>query len=348
MIENFEILNEKEKEVVSSLALLPVEFYSIPELSSFFFVENFENVTFFDTIHDLSIKGYLDTSKGLYAIKSTIAESILENVNPGIEECPRIVNYFVNKLELPRKEGEATFIHLYRQLSYLLQKIKKNSLHLAQLSYLLSSSLVSYKKYNEALYYNELAVEISERIDERHPLVALFYRDKAYIHKKLGNPKKSIIYSLKDIEILERHEGKYDDLLPDSYIALSKTYEVVHNYKKAIEYNLKAIKYEQKRTSERPLNLSYLYQNLAFYYAKLNNLHHASLFINKAVESFTQERKKGNGEYMQLKRDQKKFNSLYEIELIIRKLKYPILIVGGLCICIFFWILYKIFFILLL
>jgi tetratricopeptide (TPR) repeat protein len=343
MIVDFKILNEDEKEVISGLALLPVEFYSIPELSAFFFVEKNAEAAFFDTIHDLSTKGYMDANKGLYAIKQTVAEEIIQNINPGIEECPKLVNYYIHKLELQIKDTASTFFPLFKQTSHLLQKIKKNSLHLAQLSYLLSSNLINYKKYDEALYYNALAVEISERIDEHHPLVALFYRDKAFIHKKLGNHKKAIIYSLKDIEILERHEGKYDDLLPDSYFALSKTYEVAHDYKKAIEYNLKAIKYEQMRSQKRTLNLSYLYQNLAYCYAKLNNLHYASLFINKAVESFIQDNKKDK-EYLQLIRDQKKFNSLYHIESIIRNLKYPIMILVGICTCIFIWVLYKILF----
>jgi len=79
---------------------------------------------------------------------------------------------------------------------------------------LLSSNLIKHNKYEEALRFNQLAVEISEKIDKKHPIVALFYRDKAFIHKKLGDAGKAIYYSLKDIEILERSAGKYDDLLP--------------------------------------------------------------------------------------------------------------------------------------
>jgi len=341
MIEKFHKLHDDEKEILSSLAMLPITFYSMPDIMSFFFIDGQEHAFFFDTIHDLSSKGFLDTDKGLYAIKPEVAQEIIEIVNPGIEECPRIVNYFVGKLESPTKDFENVFLPVFTQLATLLDKINKNSLHLAQLCYLLSSNLLSHNKLDEALSYNQLAVDISVEIDDRHPLVALFYRDKAYIHKKLGDPDKAIFYSLKDIEILERYEGKYDDLLPDSYFALSKTYEAVQNYNKAVEYNLKAIKYEQKRNPKRSLNLSFLYQNLAYYYAKLNNLHHASMFINKAVESYKKESKKDKSDFIQLMRDKKKFNSLYEIELMIRKLKYPIIIFVGICLGILMWVIYQ-------
>jgi tetratricopeptide (TPR) repeat protein len=262
----------------------------------------------------------------MYAIVQSVADKIFKEINPGIEECPHIVNYFVEKLEIRTKDFEGIFKPVYDDLKVLLSRINKNSLHLSQLSYLLSSNLILHNKLDDALKYNQMAVDISEKIDNSHPLVALLYRDKAYIYKKLGNSEKAIQYSLKDIEILEKYQGKYDDLLPDSYFALSKTYEGIHNYQKAVEYNLKAIKYEQKRTKQRTLSLSYLYQNLAYYYAKLNNLHHASLFIDKAVESYSDKNRTNKSEYNQLIRDKKKFNSMYEIELIIRKLKYPIMI----------------------
>jgi tetratricopeptide (TPR) repeat protein len=251
------------------------------------------------------------------------------------------VAYFSSGLEKTTQDYEKSFLPLYNLLVVVLRKINKNSLHLAHLSYMLSSNLIKYNKFDEALQFNQMAVDISEQIDNRHPLVALFYRDKAYIHKKLGNPVKAIYYSLKDIEILERHAGKYDDLLPDSYFALSKTYESIQDYKKAVEYNLKAIKYEKRRTRKKSLNLSSLYHNLAYYYAKLNNLQHASMFINKAVESFSAEKTKNKGEYLKLIKDQKKFNSLYEIEILIKKYKIPIIVFIGLLICAFLWILYN-------
>jgi tetratricopeptide (TPR) repeat protein len=154
----------------------------------------------------------------------------------------------------------------------LLSKIQGKSFQLAQLSYLLSSNLMKFKRFHDSLKYNELAIKISEEVDEKHPVVALFYRDKALINKFLGHQDKAILYSLKDIEILEKHAGKYDDLLPDSYFSLSKTYEQQKNYEKAVEYNLKAIQFETKRKKKRSLNLSGLYHNLAYYYVKLNNL----------------------------------------------------------------------------
>jgi tetratricopeptide (TPR) repeat protein len=342
MIDRFNILNAWEKQIICSLSILPNQSLTIPDLCGLFLIEETEQVSFFDTIHDLSIKGFLDREKASYKINPAIAENIINEIKPGIEECPRIIKQFSDKLELPKLANEKCFYSIYDQIAVLLERIKKDNLHLAHLSYLLSSNLIRYNNYKEALKYNELAVEISEKIDKTHPLVALFYRDKAYIHRKLGNSKKAICYNLKDIEILELQGGKYDELLTDSYYAISKTYESIRNFDKALEYNLKAIKFEKKKNTNNSSNLSGLYQNLANYYSKLNNLQHASLSINKAVESYTDEKNKSKIHYIQLIKDQKKFNSLYEIELLIKKFKYPILILIGFLFGTFLWILYNI------
>jgi tetratricopeptide (TPR) repeat protein len=335
------ILDDWEKEIIYNLSVLPVRFYSIPDLIELFRIEEYEQAAFFDSVHDLSSKGILDIKNATYCIKPTIADSIIHEIQPGIEECSKVVNYYSDKLEIHKLDFEKGFRPIYDQLVVLLDKINKNSLHLAQLCYLLSSNLIRFNKFDEALVYNQMAVEISEKIDNRHPIVALFYRDKAFIHKKLGDANKSIYYSLKDIEILERSAGKYDDLLPDSYFALSKTYEGIHDYQKAVEYNLKAIKYEKKRSRKKSINLSNLYHNLAYYYVKLNNLHHASMFINKAVEAFSKDKQKDKNEYLQLVKDQKKFNSLYEIEIRIKKLKIPILIILALLVSVSLWLIFR-------
>lgn len=341
MIEKLNILSENEREILFSLSVLPPETYSFPEICSFFLIEEYEQAGFFDTVHDLSTKGFLIRTNSFYAIKPAVAEEIISRYHPGIEQTAKIINYFSAKLEQRKMDFEKGFLPIFHQLSFLFEKIDNHSLHLAQLSYLLSSNLIKYKRFDEALQYNQLAVDITQQIDNKHPLVALFYRDKAYIHKKMGDTGKAIYYSLKDIEILERFEGKYDDLLPDSYFALSKTYEGIRNYEKAVEYNLKAIKFEKKRNNNKSVKLSSLYHNLAYYYLKLNNLHHASMFINKAVESFSSEKLKAKSQYFQLIKDQKRFNYMYEIEQLIKKYRIPIIAFFGIILSLLVWIIFK-------
>jgi hypothetical protein len=340
----FNLLNEEEQEIICSLAMLPNEYFSIPQMMMFFFIDTQESHAFFDEVHDLSIQGFLVSDKGLYAIKPSVSDKILSEINPGIEQCPRIVNYLLDSMGIPEKSYEGTFSNNYKLLGSLLERINTESLHLAQLSYLLSTNLIKFSKFNEALKYNQLAVDISEKIDNQHPLVALFYRDKALIYKKLGNTNKAVYYNLKDIEILERQHGRYDHLLPDSYIALSKTYESMRDFHKAVEYNLKAIHFEQNKRRRKSNNLSYLYQNLAHYYSKLNNLKHASIFINKAVEFYSNQKRKNKLEYHQLIKDQRKFNSLYKIEQTIRKLKYPILAILGMSVGVLLWLMFRVIF----
>lgn len=340
---NLEKLNSREKEIVLSLSILPASFYSVPDLLRLFQVEDNDVAVFFDIIHDLSTKEFLVRNRDHYGLEADTCIKIQDKYKPDAEQCSTIIDYFSSKLEAGKLDYHKEFLSLYKPIASLLKKISGNSFHLAQLSYLLSTSLTNYQKYDEALIYNQRAIEISEKIDKKHPLVALFYRDKAAIYKKLGDSVNAIFYSLKDIEILEKHAGKYDDLLPDSYFALSKTYEGIHNYEKAVEYNLKAIQFEKKRKRRKTLNISGLYHNLAYYYVKQNKLKDASLFINKAVESFIADKQSNNKHYELLLRDQKRFNSLFEFEQFIIKYKYLLLVSAGIFLIILVWALYNLF-----
>ena len=337
MIIDLETLSSWEKEIILSLALLPCSNYSVPELAGMLQVEEQDQVSFFDTIHDLSAKGFLVRDKGQYGLNPDNCKILLKDYSPTAEHCSTIINYFSQRLENPKLDYEKEFLPIYEKLKLLLDNISGNSFQLAQLSYLVSSNLIRYKKFEESLKYNEQAIKISEAVDKKHPVVALFYRDKALIYKFLGNSEKAIVYSLKDIEILEKHAGKYDDMLPDSYFSLSKTYEQQRNYEKAAEYGLKAIQFEQRRKKKRTLNLSGLYHNLAYYYVKLNKMKNASIFINKAVETFNENRQKNENHYKVLLRDQKRFNSLFEFEKFVSKYKNVMLVLGGLFLIALVW-----------
>lgn len=340
----FEKLIDPEKEIIYCLSVLPEKSFSFPELADLLQLEENEKADYFDLIHDLSAKAVLSYDKACYTIKPSLARQVLKKYSPGTEECSRLINHFLDKLETSGLNSEDEFLPLYTNIKEVLKKIAQPSIHLAQLSYMLSSGLFKINKLDEALEYNQLAVEISEKIDKSHPVVALYYRDKAHIHKKLGDPWKAIIYGLKDIEILEKYPGKYDELLPESYYALSKAYEMAQNYQKAVEYNLKAIKFEKRRLTRKNPNLSRLYHHLAHYYLKLNNLEDASLSINKAVEMYSEEKTNENVQYRQLIEDQQKFNYLYFTGLKLRKFKYPILILGLIVIGTLFWAIYRLIF----
>jgi len=340
---NLTDLNNREREIILSLSVLPASFYSIPDLLEVFQVDENDVAAFFDTIHDLSIKGFAHRNKDHYGLDTDTCQEIVHKYRPNAEQCSIIIDYFSSKLETGKLDYDKEFLPLYQLLKSVFKKISGKSFHLAQLSYLLSTNLTNYQKYEEALIYNQRAIIIAESIDKRHPLVALFYRDKASIYKKIGDSENAIFYSLKDIEILEKHAGKYDDLLPDSYFALSKTYEGVHNYEKAVEFNLKAIQFEKKKKRSKKLNISGLYHNLAYYYMKQNKLKDASLFINKAVESFIAGKHKNEKHYQILLRDQKRFNSLFEFEQFILKYKHLLLISAGIFLAILVWALYQLF-----
>ncbi|NJO88958.1 MAG: hypothetical protein HC831_08370 [Chloroflexia bacterium] len=96
---NISVLNDWEKEIILSLALLPCNKYSVPELARIFQIEKEEEVSFFDTIHDLSTKGFLIRERDIYGLNPEDCELSKENLAPLAEQCPTIINYFSKNLK---------------------------------------------------------------------------------------------------------------------------------------------------------------------------------------------------------------------------------------------------------
>ncbi|MFN8258707.1 MAG: tetratricopeptide repeat protein [Bacteroidales bacterium] len=328
-------LNAEEKQIVVSLSVIPFSMFSFPELFEMFNTREEEKSAFFDTVHDLSTRGILIRKSGLYGILPETAAKIIEREKPDFEDCSRIIYFYISKIDDNKNDPLKEFKKTFEKLEYLLHKIDKYSVHLAQLYYKLALVLQKFGEISKALEFNQKAIEISESIDGKHLLTALYYRNMAEVYKKMGNAKMAVICSLRDIEILEKNAGKYDEFLPGSFYKLSKTYEEIRDYDKAIEYNLKAIQSEENRIHPRFFNLSGLYHNLAFYYVKTNNLNKAAMFIDKAVESFNQCNMQSVKLSKRLLRDQKRFKSLLKLEKFVLKFRFPFLVALILAIIIF-------------
>ncbi|MBN1253061.1 MAG: hypothetical protein JXA16_13070, partial [Bacteroidales bacterium] len=59
-------LNNKEIEIIASLAAIETKAYSVNKLFEMFQIESYEHLDFFETIHDLSKKEVLGNSKDTY------------------------------------------------------------------------------------------------------------------------------------------------------------------------------------------------------------------------------------------------------------------------------------------
>lgn len=323
----FKILDNKEIEIISSLSVIEYKYYSVIELFDIFQVEKEEHLEFFETIHELYKKKYLDKDKDKYSIKFDKKKSILKYDLANTENCTVIINYLYIKLKEVKLPVTKKIIEITKQTEILIESVKGSSLALANLIIRLYVRYDISKNYKKALSLNKRAIKILKSIDDKHPILAFCYRDGSFLYSKLGKTTQALKLNKKDINLLESYSSKYNYLLSDSYQAISKTYEDAEDFYNAIEYSHKALQIEQKlyKDNKNSNKLSALYNNLSHYYYRYDDYEGAIFYINKAIELYKKNKNQDNSIIELLLKNKKHYSSVNGVVSFIKKYKYAII-----------------------
>ncbi len=330
------LINNKEVDIISSLSIIEYRYYSVKELFDIFQIDIDDELDCFETLHNLSNKKYLIRNKYKYIIDYSIRQFIIDSDIADTERCSVIINYFYNKLEKIKLPISKNIIEITKQIEILLQNVKKTSLNLANLMIRLYSRYIKTKDYVEALKLNKQAIKILKKIDNNHPRLAFCYRDTSYIYRKLGNVKKALKYSKKDIYLLEAYSNKYDYLLSDSYQNISKNYEATNEFDNAIVYSNKALSIEKRinKKFEKSNRISFIYSNLSYYYSMYGDYESAVEYVEEAIKVFDKSVEDEMKSYKVLLKNKKYYNLMNKAFIFIDKYRifilsfFIILIVG--------------------
>jgi len=325
----FKILNNKEVQLITSLSIIEHKYYSVIELFEMFQIDKDGELSFFEMIHDLSKKDYLNKNEDKYLINSEIKDFILNSSIANTERCSVIINYFYNKLENIKLPISNKLIDVTKQTEILLQNIKENSLSFANLIIRLYVRYDKTKDYNKSLELNKLAINTLKKIDNKHPRLAFCYRDISQTYRKIGKPNEALKYNKKDIHLLESYSNKYDYLLSDSYQEISKTYEANDEFHYAIVYSNKALNIEQKlnKGDEKSNKISYIYSNLSHYCYMYGDYKSAVHYVEKALKVFDRNADGERNNFEILLKNKKHYIATNKMFTFLEKYKIAIIVV---------------------
>ncbi len=325
-----------EQQVLSCFFVLPSEEMRVADLFDFFQITEAQQVSFFDCIHDLSTKGWLQRLKGNYKLNDSVRQTIKNTVNPNTEKCSLVINFFVNKLvQVGKKEN------IQRYLPYvdnILNNLTENTKPLAVLA---NNFAVYYDKAGQStkcVNYLHRAVEIQKNIDHTILDLAFYYNNLAIAYRKSGNLRKSIEFSYKSIDINKRLNDTYSGFMVNSYSILSSTYQKLKNHDKAIEYNLKAVEIGEYIYPANHNRLADLYYDLAVSYYNSLSFSNAKYFMDLAVDIYRKNLPEDHKTLKYSLKDQQAFNSLYRFDAFMRKYgKYLLLVLAAVILVLISW-----------
>jgi len=157
----------------------------------------------------------------------------------------------------------------YAKYSLKLNRIAKAEGHIAVLYGRLASIYLAQKNYNATLVYNDTAAAMSVKIHNRR-LLAYTYADYALVYNGLGEFEKAVFNAKKGIALSD--SIGVIDAETKSYNALINTYELKHEYLKALECQKRFSIVKDSLTNIAKLKTVTLVQNYYDLNSKMNGL----------------------------------------------------------------------------
>jgi len=157
----------------------------------------------------------------------------------------------------------------YAKYSLKLNRLAKAEGHIAVLYGRLASIYLAQKNYNATLVYNDTAAAMSVKIHNRR-LLAYTYADYALVYNGLGEFEKAVFNAKKGIALSD--SIGVIDAETKSYNALINTYELKHEYLKALECQKRFSIVKDSLTNIAKLKTVTLVQNYYDLNSKMNGL----------------------------------------------------------------------------
>lgn len=285
-------LSSGEKSVLATISVLPSSWYSVKELFFYLDIHNGseEGVKFFDNLHTLARKGWLNFTKGCYKISDS-ANSFLTSLKITEQRYLRtliekVSGYFAKpQIVERRKEYE----HI---AANILEKIKSPSKKLALLAKNFSKYCLNLKKKCLALKYSDMAVDIQKQVDVYDEDLCSIFAEKAAVLNSAGKYGEAIETGLKCLDFCVMHKRPNKTktyALELCYGVMSSAFERLNDYKKSLLYALKAIETGRRNRNFGVYEQATSYYNAAVSLYKNGEYARARFYIIKAYAEYCNE-----------------------------------------------------------
>jgi len=281
----YQQLAEKEKDLLSCISLFDNQQIDIRDIFTFFKDEEENDVYFFDMLHDLSRSGWLKYKKEKYIITPETNAIVKKENPPDTDKCFKILKYLSDSFYKNTDDLEKSKIYAHF-VQKIFENIKGESDLLALLSNDYSDYLRTIGKVEESKKYAEKAVDIQQKINDKHPQLGFYYNRLASVYMEKGELNKTLIYGFKSIKLAKEIPFQNNFNVVSSYNIISTAFDKLNKHKMSITYGLKAIQLVENKYNNEKIILSNLYHDLSISYFKTRDYWNASRSINLAIENY--------------------------------------------------------------
>ncbi len=281
----FQQLENEEQDLIACLSLFDNFPLNAENIFTFFKDVECSDVDFFDTLHDLSIYGWLKYDNGKYTISHKSKSIITTNNLPKADNCFKIIKYFSDQLyaNIDNVDKVKEYVPFIKKI---FENTKGNSNLLAVLANDYSHYLHQISEKQLSKEYAQKAVEIQKAINEKHPQLPYYYNRLASRYMDAGELKKTLDYSFKCVQLSQEIPYKNHFDIASTYNMISTAFDKLKKHKKSITYGLKAIEIVENKYNNEKLILSNLYHDVAVSYYKTKDYNNASRYVKLAIQNY--------------------------------------------------------------
>ena len=288
---NYQVLSFGEKSILYTISLLPESWHSAKHIFLMFDMrsDTEEGLKFFDTLHGLALKGWLNVTEGKYIMPKSRIKLLYSIKKPELHYFKKLaekVSLYFSRPEYSKKHFE------YEQVANnILQNIKKPSLLISQLARNFSRYCNQLKQNEKALTYSKLAIKWQKQIDDSSDDMCDCYSSLAMALQAAGKYSEAVATG-------QKCENMYNDnpysrirkrAMERCYEVMSSAYEKLHAYQLAKSYAFKAMDIVDNNKNINLYKKYECYYNIATSLYKEKLFKRASIYIVKAYADYCDE-----------------------------------------------------------
>lgn len=299
LVPNYQYLSSGEKSILYTISLLPERMYSPKDIYKVFDLSNKteEGIKFFDTLHDLTKKGWLSFSKGMYQlteVKKKLLYSFRRPDQHYFKSLAEKVTAFFSKDNISA-QIPACVVENPEQVA---ENILKWNLRPTKQIAVLAQNFSNYWKRKKvsylALKYSKMAVDTQVQVDGSDDDLCSYLSQRASLLFSMKKYKEAVLDAA---ECLDRCGDNADTRKQYfskqlSLSILSASYEKLGNYESSLNYAEKALQLGKKHKLSANLQNWLSYYNAGISYFQKSDFSKAWFHLVKAYAEYCDENNK--------------------------------------------------------